>query len=194
MSYQTKTPMKDSSKNLFEYPTNISNQKNKLSDVTAQGAIGSLFARSNSKAPKQDLSALKVDPALYTITNEGSDPILDILRRRLSQGGRLPTLEQTTLPKAIVQRREQSMDTDLRIRTMKAKKPSLAIDSQCVTPKKKVDEELLNSDSDMSDSGSDQEDAEVLEQDEKMKQKEIEDIKAFAKANGFDIMVEDDDN
>ena len=52
---------------------------------------------------------------------------------------------------------------------MKAKKPSLAIDSQCVTPMKKVDEELLNSDSDMSDSGSDQEDAEVLEQDEKMK-------------------------
>jgi hypothetical protein len=35
MSYLTKTPIKDSSKNLFEYPNNISNQKNKLSEVTA---------------------------------------------------------------------------------------------------------------------------------------------------------------
>jgi hypothetical protein len=64
MSYLTKTPIKDTSKNTFEYPHNISNQKNKLSEVTAQGSIGSLFTKSNSK-PKtkftSDISAMKVD-------------------------------------------------------------------------------------------------------------------------------------
>lgn len=89
MSYLTKTPMKDSSKILFEYPTNLSNQKNKLSEVTAQGSIGSLFTRSNSKAHNakftSDISCLKVDPALNTISNEGSNPIMDITHRRKSQ-------------------------------------------------------------------------------------------------------------
>lgn len=35
MSLQSKTPIKDASKNAFEYPSNMSNQKNKLSEVTA---------------------------------------------------------------------------------------------------------------------------------------------------------------
>ena len=81
MSYLTKTPIKDSSKNLFEYPHNISNQKNKLSDVTAQGPIVSLFMRSNSKANNKftsDIPSMKGDPAACTISNENSNKIMDL--------------------------------------------------------------------------------------------------------------------
>lgn len=130
MSYQVKTPMKDKSKNLFEYPSNISNQKNKLSEVTAQGAIGSLFTRSNSKAnPKytSDISSLKVDQALHTITNEGSYPMVDLAMRRKSQVGltkpnQLPQLEQSTLPKSMHKRDSMPITKDnlneIRVRTI----------------------------------------------------------------------------
>jgi 3-deoxy-D-manno-octulosonic acid (KDO) 8-phosphate synthase len=70
--------MKDSSKALFEYH---SNTNNKLKDVTAQGPIGSLFTRSNSKAPRMsenDFTGLKVDPGLNTISNDYREPMLEI--------------------------------------------------------------------------------------------------------------------
>ena len=102
---------------------------------------------------------------------------------------------------------------DFRVRTMKQKRPTcpttMELDnlpnSQCVTPKKKEElsdeeEQLMSDDSDSersvdrdsqgssdSDANDQQKDEDILEKDEQMKQKEIEDIKAFALANGFDV-------
>ena len=108
---------------------------------------------------------------------------------------------------------------DVRVRTMKQKRPTCPTsmqlpemdinlsNSQCVTPKKKEeadeDEQLMeDSDSDRSmDKDSSDSDAEpeeqdqdekILEKDEEMKKKEIEEIRAFAIANGFDVQIEEE--
>lgn len=114
----------------------------------------------------------------------------DLGNRRLSIGGygkpkQLPQLEQSTLPKAIQRRDNNSMSRDnmedVRIRTMKQKRPTCPVsmqlpemdlpNSQCVTPEKKrviidddEDEQLLDEDSDSDrsldkDSASDSDDA-----------------------------------
>jgi len=88
--------------------------------------------------------------------------------------------------------------------------PELDIDiSHCLTPKKREildteEEQLLSEDSERSqdndvDSASDSDgddepdqDEKILQKDEAMKKRELDDIKAFAKANGFDCIIEDD--
>jgi hypothetical protein len=82
-----KTPVKDTSKALFEYNSSASN---KLKDVTAQGPIGSLFARSNSKVQKtseNNFVNMKVDSAIKTISDDVTEPIIDLSNRRMSLGG-----------------------------------------------------------------------------------------------------------
>jgi len=73
---------------------------------------------------------------MNTITNESSEPMSDLGNRRMSLGGygkpkQLPQLEQSTLPKTLQRRETNSISRDnmedVRIRTMKQKRPTCPV-------------------------------------------------------------------
>ena len=91
--------------------------------------MGSLFSRSSSKAPNMTSAkklSMRVDPSLLTITNDSSEPLLNSKSRRLGQQRSLSKHnlnEKSTLPHGI-DSRTKSIGDDVRVRTMKVKRPT----------------------------------------------------------------------